>query len=296
MGKAVSTFASRKANSQRKRRAVRRSFNRAVTTVDRHVVDVNRWQQQCSSTETSVGGAAVSAEPGATVVRQAPTVPNTRRHRRIFTTVRCEYAGVTLLTVGYGLHVIREFSPVTGLSLGFGLKTVVDIAAGVPITQYEGEILSRDETNRIRETGETSKSSHFATPIKGGPSINGYQLEAYDQSSSTSSATVISGRGANHFSGYSVGRRGDPVILTSAALKGKGGGSFANHKDSRDGLVRERPNAELQPDRFIGKLGSRDATALFLVAICDIKAGEFVHVSYSDMFVCSSKSNILFNS
>ena len=254
----------RKSLSNRRRRAARREFLRTATTVDKHVLDVDCWARSTSN----------SSQP-----EKRPT----RTNSRIFTTVRIHYDSSALLTIGYGLHVVHEKDG--DRHLGFGLKTSVDIPNGSPITQYEGEILSSGQASNIHKT-DPSRCSHFATAIKGGPVINGFQ-RIYDEDRSLSSgdAGIVETACVPY-----IGKCGDPLVLPFSALKEKRGDSFASHcsKGDKDG-----PNAAFQPDRFIGKAGVRDGTSLFLIAIRNIKAGEFIRVNYGTMFTNSSKTNIM---
>ena len=78
-------------------------------------------------------------------------------------------------------------------------------------------------------------------------------------------------------------------MLPFKDLKGKGGGSFANHRSPKVG---EGPNAEFQCDRFVGPMRTRDETALFLIATRDIKAGQFIRVNYGNRFLQATKTNL----
>ena len=261
----------RKSSSKRRRREARREFIRTATTVDKHEYDIDSWSQPERSP---------SRTPGMTDSDRLGSFHRLRRSRtssRIFTTVRSHYESTRLLTIGYGLHVVPEV--IGHIHMGYGLKTSVAISKGTPITQYEGEILSSVRAAAIHEA-DPSQSSHFATPVKGGPVINGFQrvlpYDSEEPRTSTANDLVI-------------GKCGEPIILPYTSLKGKGGGSFANHQSKTDG---DGPNAEFQPNRFTGKHGARDETGLFIIAIRDIRPGEFIHVNYGDKFINSSKSNI----
>ncbi len=252
----------RKSESKTERRKVRRGFKRALTTLFKHEFDIERMSE------------CTTGHPGN---QPSVNLSRTRRHRRVFTTVRKEYDGKPLLFIGYGLNVQREISD-CGIDMGFGLKACVDIPRGNPITQYEGEMLSREQTLVIADKSK-HRASHFATPVKGGPSINGFQM-CTQLPVNLPKTDIYDGKLA-----------GDPILLCFASLKGKGGGSFANHEWQEDGQC--GPNAELVPDRFVkGPMRTRDETALFLVATRDIQSGEFIHVNYGRNFVKSSKSNI----
>ena len=189
--------------------------------MDKHVFDIDLWSRS-QEIITASGNKTERAH---------------RRQDRVFTTVRSEYASIRLLTIGYGLHVVDEYqSHGDSIQLGFGLKTSVDIAKGTPITQYEGETLSSIQAEAIRRK-DPSQASHFATPVKGGPVINGFQCLPYTNDDSIDSAT-------EH---WNIGRPGDPLLLPFSALKGKRGGSFANHKDGKRGQSDDGPNAEMEP-------------------------------------------------
>jgi hypothetical protein len=259
----------RKSSSKRKRRAARREFARTLCTVDKHAYDIHSWAQTRPDHLRGTTTGVPSSRP-------------TRKNRRIFTTVRCQYDSSTLMTIGYGLQIVHEMDG--DVLLGYGLKTLVDICKGSPITQYEGEILSSIQAAAIHGS-DPSRSSHFATPVKGGPVINGFQrLPHMDNQPPTDRDHEITTDFCE-----AIGASGDPLLLSYGALKGKGGGSFANHRSRRDGLG---PNAEFEPDRFIGKNGTRDETVLILIAIREIPAGEFIRVSYGDMFTTSNKTNL----
>ena len=261
-----------KSESKRKRRALKRSFLRSATTEDKHIYDISLWSQCTLSVN----------EGGVKSGKEFSVRPSLRGNRRVFTNVRVSYDGVTLLSVGYGLVVTFEDATV-----GFGLKTTEFIPRKAPITQYEGEILSRDQSNR-RLISHPGSCSHFATPVKGGPTINGFQRSpTLPNADNNSPSHDILSFGVSEQ--LRLGSPGDPIYLSFADMKGKGGGSFANHRSPKD---EDGPNAVFEPDRFIGTLGSRDETALFLIAKRDIRPGDFIRVDYGSMFIRSSKTNI----
>lgn len=259
-----------KSLSKRSRRVRRRAMLRTLQSHDQHAFDIDQWGLV---RQPEVVPIHARDPPG------RPHRPKTRSYRRIFTTVRTEYNGTPLMMIGYGLHVVQEIDG--DVALGFGLKTSVNIPKDFPITQYEGEIISHVQTEAIRIANPTL-TSHFATPVNGGPTVNGFQRLPYaDEDAICEVSESLP---------FLSGKPGDPIVLSFGLLKGKGGGSFANHKSLHDG---DGPNAALQSDRFIGRYGMRDETALFVVATRDINAGEFIRVSYTDQFVNGSKSNIL---
>jgi hypothetical protein len=144
---------------------------------------------------------------------------------------------------------------------GLGLKTTCMIAAGSPITQYEGCILSKSEADRIQESMPHGKvlSSHFASVYFQGPVINGFSVREQDQSPEE----IVGG-----------------VPLSRHQLRGRGGGSFCNHTDD--------PNATLVRDtRSRG-----DSFGLFVVSLRSIEPGEFIHVNYGTRFIQSKRSNM----
>ena len=274
--------------SKRLRRRSKRKFLRELSTVHKHQLDVDRMSTLQRVDSDSLRSIDTSDQGDHTLARRY----SNRLHSRVFTTVRKSYRGRDLMYIGFGLTLAME--SIGGVDVGVGLKACVDISRGTPITQYEGEILSASQANAIR-VGNKALASHFATPVKGGPSINGFQLAPSTTSSeSTCSKSPSEKREVADETIWTVlrqGKSGDPIFLDFKALKGKGGGSFANHQFSWEG---EGPNAALVPDEFAnGPMRTRDESALFLVAQKDISSGEFIHVNYGEKFVRSSKSNII---
>jgi hypothetical protein len=124
-----------------------------------------------------------------------------------------------------------------------------------PITQYEGLILTKSDANAVRNGPEgASRATHFATTAHRGCVINGYSL-----------SPCVGG-----------------IAMSHGDLRGKGGGSFANHCSSG-------PNAKLVRDN---SRTEGDSYGVFLVATKVIKPGKFIHVDYGKAFVGSKISNI----
>ena len=138
-------------------------------------------------------------------------------------------------------------------NIGNGLMANVPIAIHMPITQYEGVLMHKSKADSIRK-GKNGKSlgSHFATTSARQMVINGYCFK----------------------SDSSIGG----VPLSIEDWHGRGGGSLCNHSDN--------PNAELVRDA-VG-----DGYGIYVVALRQIYAGEFIHVDYGKSFIRSSKSNI----
>ena len=162
-----------------------------------------------------------------------------------------QYGKFDLLFVGYGVAIVPEGNQ------GMGLKAEIDIAAGVPITQYEGELITKSEAEVIREMEQgKSMASHFATTSCRSMVINGFSW--------------LDNRFPKSASG------GVPLSLSE--WKGRGGGSICNHDN--------HPNAALVRDK------SGDGYGIFVVSNQEIKAGDFIHVNYGNGFLNSKKSNL----
>ena len=141
--------------------------------------------------------------------------------------------------------------------LGYGLRANMNFHAGTPITQYEGMLMTKRNAEKLR-TGPHGKqrASHLATTSTRSMVINGVSLA--------------------HSSVTDTDQGGVP--LERIDWRGRGGGSLCNHSDN--------PNAMLVRDN------SNDGYGVFVVAIRDVMAGDFVHVDYGKGFLQSTKSNI----
>ncbi len=162
-----------------------------------------------------------------------------------------QYGDIKLLFVGYGVAIVPEGNQ------GMGLKAEIDIDEDVPITQYEGELITKSEADVIREMEEGKcMASHFATTSCRSMVINGFSwLDDRNPKSACSG-----------------------VPLSLSEWKGRGGGSLCNHDD--------HPNAKLMRDE------SGDGYGIFVVSMQKIKAGDFIHVNYGKGFLNSKKSNL----
>jgi hypothetical protein len=163
------------------------------------------------------------------------------------------FQGQHLMFVGYELTVGNQGD------LGKGLVAKNRIPSGRAITQYEGLAYTKQYVRKLSENIGIHIGSHFASPGAKMFVINGFALYP------------------SPLPNPEIGKcQGTPIALHE--LKGFGGGSFCNHSD--------HPNAELVPsDRD-------DGLGLFIVAIKDIEAGEFITVNYSSKFLNSKWRNI----
>lgn len=119
-------------------------------------------------------------------------------------------------------------------------------------------MMSYQEAQRVREGRHGDiLGSHFATPACRSMVINGYTLKTDDDRV----------RGGVH--------------VSREELQGFGGGSFCNYSPE--------PNARLVRDSGICE---GDGYGLFVVALRDIVAGEFITVDYGSTFLASNKSNL----
>ncbi len=168
---------------------------------------------------------------------------------------RTHFRGQPLCFVGYELALAQEDDV-----RGTGLRSLKCFEKGDVITQYEGELITWVEAERVREGPDgKSRSSHFATTASKSCVINGYSLKRGLQF-----ASPVGG-----------------VPLTRQEWLGRGGGSMCNHSAN--------PNAELvrtTDDSCVSDDG------IFVVALMRITANEFINVAYGSQFVKSNKSNI----
>ncbi len=168
---------------------------------------------------------------------------------------RERFRGQTLWTVGYELSIQNEGH------FGKGLVARRPICAGQAITQYEGNVITKNMARAIRE-GEDGKvlSSHFCTPKNArGLVINGFAIHPCPLPSP--------------IPGHAIGT---PISISD--IKGHGGGSFCNHSDD--------PNAKFAVDK------SGIGIEVFVIALRAIEAGEYIHVDYRSAFLNSCITNI----
>jgi SET domain len=166
---------------------------------------------------------------------------------------RTHYHGQQLRFVGFGVDIGLE-GP-----LGHGLRATMGFAAEAPITQYEGWIMTKTQAEKARSGPDgKARASHFASTSARSMVINGYSV--------------------SHTSGPSLTTVQGGVPLTRSEWRGRGGGSLCNHS--------ETPNALLVRD------GAGDGYGVYVVALRDIIAGQFIHVDYGKGFLTSNKTNL----
>jgi hypothetical protein len=164
-----------------------------------------------------------------------------------------EFQGTKLKFVGYDLTVGYEKGK------GLGLVSRVSLEKSSPITQYEGRAYTKAFARSLSEGQGLDMGSHFATPGARMFLINGFAVYPCPLPDPTPGKC-----------------KGTPIAQHE--LKGYGGGSFCNHSD--------HPNAKLV------RSDKDDGLGLFVVAIRDIKPGEFITIDYSNMFINSKWTNI----
>jgi hypothetical protein len=173
-------------------------------------------------------------------------------------------------------------------------------------------IITKEHANRIREGPNGRRlSSHFASSPELTFVINGFStslprkwqgihklasVHAIESAASVDPDVaephpIISMSTVNQFDVQDDHEVMGGVPLTWTDLKGRGGGSFANHSPNGEG------NASIVPDRTSRcstDMSSRyvGAYALILVARRFIPSGAFIRVDYGKGFVNSKRSNL----
>jgi hypothetical protein len=225
----------------RVKRRCKRRFNRHMCEVVKNDHDIARWSR---------------VEPVPDIPVPSTRAWSLRQHSRIFTPRLQAYQGRTLLTIGYGLWVTRQYAT-DGSCIGFGLRTLEEIPANTPITQYCGEVLSLPAAEHLRSRDPTL-ASHFCSTGHGAPVINGYRVGEPGASAEP----------------------GGGFLLSFDDIRGKGGGSICNHGSENTANARfVRPQGKNIP-----------AFCVLVVSARAILSGEFINVSYTKSFVRSPKA------
>ncbi len=144
-------------------------------------------------------------------------------------------------------------------NFGMGLVAKNHIPSGRAITQYEGLAYTKQFARKLTDEYGIDIGSHFASPGAKMFVINGFAMYPCPL--------------PNPAPGMC---RGTPIALHD--LKGFGGGSFCNHSNN--------PNATLTASE------EDDGLGLFVVAVKDIRPGDFITVDYNKRFLDSKWSNI----